>query len=76
MAFLVAVTVPVRGNLRMEGVLACVFREQSFMAGKAWWQEYGAAGDIESMGRKQKEKNAGVQLTFSFLFSQGAWPWA
>lgn len=46
-----------------------------FGSSLSWWQELRAAGDIESVGRKQREKSVGIQLTFSFLFSQGARPW-
>ena len=38
---------------------------QSIMAEKAWWQEHEAAGHIASTVRKQREMDAGAQLTVS-----------
>jgi hypothetical protein len=35
------------------------------MAEKAWWQEHEAAGHFASTVRKQREMDAGAQLTVS-----------
>ena len=42
---------------------------QSIKTGKAWQKEREIAGYIVSTVRKQREMDAGTQLTFSFSFS-------
>ena len=41
------------------------------MLEKAWQQEREAAGHMASTVRKQREMDAGAQLTFFFLFRVG-----
>lgn len=44
------------------------------MAGKAWWQEGEAADHMASPVGKQRETDAGAQLTLAFLRSPGPHP--
>ena len=56
-------------QLKGEFILTHSLRMQSITAGKAGRQEHWAAGYIVSTVRKQREMDAGAQLTFAFLFS-------
>lgn len=73
--FSVAVTkCPHHSSLREKGfVWIHSLGEQFIMVGKAWQQEYKAAGHTVSV-RTQKAMNAGAQLTFSCLYSPGSQP--
>lgn len=60
-------------NLTREVFLGvCSLRVQSFVMEKAWWQRGAAAGHMASAIRKQREMNAGTQLTFSRAPAHGA----
>lgn len=45
------------------------------MAGKAWQQEFEAAGHVASTARKQRDVNAGACLMLSFLCSSESSVW-
>lgn len=81
MAFLVIDAFPITGPALVSFLTAMIkhpdkkqlkgeggSRVQSIMMGKAWLQEYEAAGHTASTVRKQREMEAGAQLTFSILF--------
>lgn len=45
-------------------------RWKAVIGEKEWWHNFESTDHIDYVFKKQKEINAGIQLTFSFLLSQ------